>query len=140
MARQPNKTSLFRHALDHECVRSKFSIHCLALLLVLLSLTGCTDHLITQKLPAFHNQPQSAILFTLGPPARQNDFTMATAGGEFRIELQNTYPLRDSKNADIPIREFTWKDGDYWITLWLHQVNGQWVVLDSCRHHKDIVF
>ncbi len=33
-----------------------------------------------------------------------------------------------------------WDDDGYWIALWLHQINGQWVVLDSCRWNKHVVF
>jgi hypothetical protein len=43
-------------------------------------------------------------------------------------------------NANVMIEESSWNDGDYWITLWFHQVNGQWLVLDSCRWQKDVRF
>lgn len=65
---------------------------------------------------------------------------MSEANSEFRIELRNTYPRSIPETLNVMIEELTWPDGDYSITLWLHLVDGQWVVLDSCRWHKDVRF
>ena len=65
---------------------------------------------------------------------------MSLAVGEMRVGLLNTYPTTDPVNANVMIEESWWHDGDFWITLWFHQVDGSWVVLDSCRWHKDVQF
>lgn len=103
-------------------------------------LGGCSRGDRVRKLPAFHGQTRSQVFAKLGQPQRDDKFPISKAVGEFRIELQNIYPLSSPANATVEIQEMTWQEGDYWITLWLHQVNGEWVVLDSCRWHKDVSF
>jgi hypothetical protein len=110
------------------------------ILVVVASIVGCSAPDPTGKLPAMHGQSREQVVSQLGRPQRADEFPMSRAIGEFRIELQNTYPLGNPTNADVRIEELTWRDGDHWITLWLHQVKGQWVVLESCRWHKDVVF
>jgi hypothetical protein len=65
---------------------------------------------------------------------------MSKAWGEFRIELQNMCPLSNPDNANVQIEELTWWRGDCRLTLWLHQVKERWIVIDSCRWHKDVSF
>ena len=65
---------------------------------------------------------------------------MRAAANEFRVPLQNMYPLTNPANHDVQIQELRWDDGNDWITLWLHEVNGQWIVLDSRRWDKNVVF
>jgi hypothetical protein len=65
---------------------------------------------------------------------------MKDAVGELRVELFNTYPTSNPTNAQVQIEELWWDDGEFWITLWLHEVNGQSIVFDSCRWDKDVVF
>ena len=103
------------------------------------TIAGCSPG-APAKLTAYHGQSRAQVVTKLGQPQRDEKFPMSRAYGEFRIELQNTYPLSNPANAAVEIEEMTWQDGNYWITLWLHQVNGQWVVLDSCRWHKDVQF
>ena len=83
---------------------------------------------------------RAQVISKFGAPERDETFPMSDAVGEFRVELFNTYPPNKPANASVKIEEMWWKDGDYWITLWLHQKNGDWKVLDSCRWHKDVRF
>jgi hypothetical protein len=77
----------------------------------------------------------------LGPPDSTLDYTMETSpGGEFRIELFNTYPRNDPKTAQVKIKELQWHYPRYSIAIWLHQVDGEWIVLDTCRWKKAIAF
>jgi hypothetical protein len=115
----------------------------IALILIATTLLlGCfaADPDPVSKLPAYHGQSRTQVVAKLGEPQRDEKFRMSNASGEFRIELQNTYPLNNPANANVEIEEMTWRDGDFWITLWLHQANGQWVVLDSCRWDKNVAF
>ncbi len=109
---------------------------------LIVACSGCTSNSSLQpnKLPTYQGQSRAKVVGKLGKPQSDVKFAMSEAVGEFRIELQNTYPLTNPANAGIQIEEMTWKDGDFWITLWLHQVNGQWLVLDSCRWHKSVRF
>lgn len=90
--------------------------------------------------PNFHGQSRSAVIQSLGKPVHDLTYPMSEAVVEFRIALQNTYPLSNPANRNVEIQELWWRDGDYWITLWFHQVDGEWVVLASCRWHKNIAF
>lgn len=92
------------------------------------------------EMSQYHGHTRDAVVRALGEPHSSDRFTMADVGDEMRIELRNTYPPSDPASASVPIEELRWQDGDYWIYLWLHEVNGQWVVLDSLRWHKDVRF
>jgi hypothetical protein len=41
-------------------------------------------------------------------PRRLRSFQRQRRGGEFRIELQNMYPLGNPDNANVQIEELTW--------------------------------
>lgn len=92
------------------------------------------------SLPQYHGQIRQTVESKLGTPTQTYKFPMSQALGEMRSPLLSTYPSSNPANANVMIEESWWKDGDYWITLWFHQVNGQWVVLESCRWHKDVQF
>jgi hypothetical protein len=94
-----------------------------------------------EKLPRLHGQPLETVLASLGEPDRQLDYTMAASpGGEFRVELYNTYPPGDPTAAKARIKELQWHRTRYHIAVWLHQVNGEWVGLNTCRWKEGVVF
>lgn len=103
-------------------------------------LAGCRSEPLVSKLPALHGQTRGQVFAKLGTPASDERFKRGTALGEFYGPLENTYPLSNSANANVEIEEMRWLDGDYWISLWLHQIGDSWVVFDSCRWHKGVVF
>lgn len=91
----------------------------------------------------FHNgKSEKAIIDELGQPDRNEQFRMPNEGtlDEFRIQLHNTYPPGAPTNDKVVIREFTWIDGEYFITIWFHQPNKEWVVIDACKWHRDVRF
>jgi hypothetical protein len=83
------------------------------------------------KAPRLRGRAEADVEKGLGPPARRETFRMAERQDEFRIELQNTYPLSDPKNRDVAIREWTWDRPGCHLTVWLHEVGGAWSVLDA---------
>jgi hypothetical protein len=94
-----------------------------------------------EKLSRLHGQPLQTVLASLGQPDSQLDYTMADSpNGEFRIELYNTYPRTDPNAAKARIKELHWHRARYHIAVWLHYVNGDWVVLDTCRWKEGIAF
>jgi hypothetical protein len=98
-------------------------------------------HEPVEKLPHFQGKSLQAVMASLGEPDRQLDYKMADSpGGEFRVELYNTYPPGDPKAAQARIKELQWHRARYHIAVWLHQVNGDWVVLETCRWKEGIVF
>jgi len=112
------------------------------LIISILALTSCADDSSdpVSKLPQYHTLSRAAVISELGNPDKTFRYAMTNAVGEFRAPLLNTYPLTNPANTTVLIDELWWDDGGYWITLWLHKVAGQWVVLDSRRWRKDIVF
>ena len=78
------------------------------------SLAGCSASNGPTELPKYHGLSRAAVVGQLGQPDRDETFRMSDAGpSEFRIELQNTYPLSKPENAAVLIEEMTWKDGDH---------------------------
>ncbi|MDZ4821676.1 MAG: hypothetical protein SGJ20_22175 [Planctomycetota bacterium] len=110
-------------------------------LLFLPTLVGCAEKgPATSKLSHYHGLSREAVIARLGAPSYDQRYVMQDAIGEFRVELQNTYPLTDPKNYNVQIQELWWHDDTHTITLWLHQVNDQWTVLNSCRWEKVVEF
>ena len=98
-------------------------------------------HDLVEKLPWLHGQPLAKVLAELGQPSRQLEYTMGKSpGGEFRVELYNTYSPNDPKTMDVQIKELQWHRSRYHIAVWMHLVNGEWLVLDTCRWREGIVF
>lgn len=94
-----------------------------------------------EKLPRLHGKSREAVVAELGEPDCQLDYTMANSpGGEFRVELYNTYPPGDPKGSQARIQELQWHRARYYIAVWLHQVNGEWVVLNALRWKQGVVF
>lgn len=113
---------------------------------VILSLIFChaigssAGEKTVSHLSSLLNLNQKQLIQKLGKPDTKNVFEMKEASNEFRIELQNTYPLTDKKNLKVQIREWTWNKGNARTTVWLHQIVGTWKVLHVKDWHKDTDF
>ena len=98
-------------------------------------------HRHVEKLPWLHDQALATVLTELGEPDRKMEYTIADSpNGEFRVELYNTYPPNDPIAKQARILELQWHHVRYKIAVWLHQVNGNWVVQDPCRWKEGVVF
>jgi hypothetical protein len=65
---------------------------------VFLCWYGDWGHAPVEKMAWLHGQSIEAVLTALGEPTRRLEYTMANSpGGEFRVELLNTYPPGDRK-------------------------------------------
>jgi len=115
-------------------------IGCSLFFLGCMNVSGKTAHNQVSKITKFNTLSMNKVLDELGFPERCDTFLIQEIVGEFRIELLNTYPLTNPKNRKVKIKELHWKDGDYNITLWFHQIDGNWVVLDGRRWHKNVDF
>jgi len=93
-----------------------------------------------EKVPRFLDKSAIEISSELGEPARKDSFKLRERQDEFRIELQNTYPLTDPRNRDVPVREWTWEEKDCNLTLWFHQVNEEWVVFETMKWNDGTEF
>ena len=82
-----------------------------AIFVVAYLLVGCSASNPVTKLPAYHGQSRAEEVAKLRQPQRTDKFPMSRAFGEFRIGLQNTYPLSNPANANVEIEELTWQDG-----------------------------
>ena len=98
-------------------------------------------HEPVEKLPRLHGKSLDAVIADLREPDWQLDYTMADSpGGEFRVELYNTYPPGNAMAMQARIKELQWHRTRYYIAVWLHRVNGEWIALDSCRWKEGIEF
>jgi hypothetical protein len=111
-------------------------------LLVLLALGWYFDwgHADVEKLPQLHGKSLAAVIAQLGQPDERSEYSLGKQLDEMRIELYNTYPPDDPKTAQTRILELQWHYWRYDIAVWLHQVNGEWRVLNTLRWQKGIVF
>ena len=89
---------------------------------------ACPD---VAKVPGLRNREQAAITKILGEPTRSERFRVGDRQDEFRIEIQNTYPLTVPENRIVEIHEWTWEKKSCRLTVWLHQVAGQLRCLDA---------
>lgn len=94
----------------------------------------------TDELKHLEGKGEDALKAELGEPTGTREFVMRDCCHEFEIELYNTYPPDDPKNADVQIRQWTWTYDGYAVTVWLHQVEGKWVALDTIRYADDVEF
>ena len=98
-------------------------------------------HEPVEKLHRLHGKALDAVIADLKEPDWQLEYAMGDSPlGEFRVELYNTYPPRHPNAAQARIKELQWHRKRYHIAVWLHQVNGEWVVLDTCRWKDGVEF
>lgn len=111
----------------------------LVLLVCLYFFVSCTKE---KEKPKFEviGKSQSQVLAKKGKPVKTEEFKLEEGMNEFRIELQNTYPLTEEKNKKIKIRELTWSKGDERLTVWFHNINGTWRAINKYEWHKDMEF
>lgn len=88
----------------------------------------------------YYDSTMEQVVADLGQAYYRFSFNMGQPLEEMRIELYNIYPPGAPDNEKIEIKEMWWKDGDYFITLWFHQVDEEWKVVDGVRWHKDVCF
>src|SRR3989304_2733899 len=77
---------------------------------------------VLEKVPRFLDKTATEVPSDLGEPAKKDSFKLGERQDEFRIELQNTYPLTNPENRDVQGRGGTWGEEDGNLTLWFHQV------------------
>jgi len=124
----------------------RFRLRTLMIVFLLLALSApwwvgaWRDPELVVKLRHLHGKPLEAVIASLGKPDRQTEFIMAECVGELRTELFNTYPPDDPKVQQVLIKEWQWDRVGYHTALWMHQVNGEWVVLDTCRWKDGVAF
>ena len=82
---------------------------------------------------------ESVLIGEFGEPTRESEFTMSECCDEFDIELRNTYP-EHAGHDDVVIRRRDWDYDGYTLTVWLHEVDGAWKVLETSRYRDDVEF
>ena len=97
-------------------------------------------HGMIEKVPALHGLTDVELYDRLGEPGYVDEVSLSNGLDEFRVELYNAYPPDDPGTQGVIIKEATWAYARYNITVWLHDVQGEWVVLDTCRWRKDVQF
>ncbi|HLC28302.1 MAG TPA: hypothetical protein VJL07_02530 [Dehalococcoidia bacterium] len=95
---------------------------------------------VLEKVPRFLDKTATEVSSELGEPAKKDSFKLGERQDEFRIELQNTYPLTNPENRDVQVREWTWEEKDCNLTLWFHQVDEGWVVFETMKWNDGTEF
>ena len=88
----------------------------------------------------FIGNTESELVLTLGEPNTRDTYAMDQAYGEFRVSLFNTYPPDLPNLSEIQIREYTWEYDHNKFTAWLHAVDDEWQILDTCQYETEAVF
>jgi len=87
--------------------------------------------------PDFVGKTEAA-LASLGKPAREERFALGAETNEFRIELQNLYPL--PANAALRVIERTWAHKGCNLTIWLVEKDGGWTSVRALRWPDGVEF
>lgn len=89
---------------------------------------GCTG---PEALSAFTGQDVEEASASLGKPLAEERFLLGEGMNEFRVELRNDLPL--PANAQLPVLERSWAQGDCRLTLWAVERDGGWRVIRALR-------
>jgi hypothetical protein len=91
------------------------------------------------ELHRLEGQDEAALLAEFGEPTSKREFSMSECCHEFEIELYNTYPP-DKGHENVRIRQWDWDYDGYKLTVWLHERDGKWQVLETSRYGDDVRF
>ena len=97
-------------------------------------------HDSVEKLPGLHGLAYADVLDELGADCQVQNLVVADCGVEFRVEIFNTYDPRKPENTSVPIREVVWDRSGYSVAVWFHQVDSEWVALDTLRWVDGVQF
>jgi hypothetical protein len=92
------------------------------------------------KVQSLNGATKAQVLAQLGEPNVTWESPVNQAAGEFRIELRNTYPFEDPRSKRVRILEWQWWYREFRFAVWFHKVEGEWVVLDTCRWRNSVRF
>jgi hypothetical protein len=88
-----------------------------------------------------HGRGKAEVVQELGQPDETHTFTLANISeGPVRDKILELYP-KEPENGTITFLEMYWiekgaEKRDLITRVWLHQVDGQWLVFFSNRHYK----
>lgn len=79
-----------------------------------------------------------------GEPASTYTFNLDDGVPEFRVELLNDYPPGSDKSKGVEIMEHTYKASEdgatRFLTIWYHEVDGQWIALQAISYSDNVEF
>ena len=111
------------------------------LILVLFASFSCRDSIDKfpdEPLKSWYDKSKGELFQNFKQtPEYEKKYHISKAIGEFRIGIQNTYPIGSPKSKEVIIHEVWWKEGNYFYTFFLHEVNGQWTVFHGFKWHKN---
>ena len=118
----------------------------IAALCALIALSSVTRGEVTD--PAIINLPQWAgstmqtMIRDMGIPTTEFSYTIGTAPTKSWNHglLFTTYPKENPANADIPIKELVWDQGQYEVRACFHLVKKAWLALGAMKIDKNVRF
>ena len=110
-----------------------------------LLLTGCahpplTENSSVQAVHKYDGMTSQQVINTLGAPYYEDSFPLSSGLDEMRAPIQKYYKEDGGAVHAVIIKEMWWKEDDYYLTSWLALKGKDWIVLESLRWHKDILF
>lgn len=91
-----------------------------------------------EPVSVFNGQDTAAVAGALGKPMVHERFKLGEGMNEFRIELQNDFPL--PANADLSVQEQTWAKDGCRLTLWSVAREGALRVIRATRWPEGLEF
>jgi len=107
---------------------------------VSLLLAGC--HKDVEELTQFHGMTEAAVIAEQGAPGSSNVMTLKRGVElpELYVEIHNTYHPDDPATDGVKIKELRWDRAGFTEAVFMHEVGGSWVVLESCRWKDGVAF
>ena len=99
-------------------------------------------HRSVEEMTHLHGEDETTVVAALGQPTKTHTWTLEAGKTlpEKYIEVHNTYHPDNPAADGVQIKELTWDRIGYTISLFLHQVNGEWIVLESVRYKDGVQF
>ena len=109
------------------------------ILTLILTVTGCT-HDPVETIKKYNGNTEQEMISILGKPDFTETIPLSECRDEMRFPIQEYFPVGQRNQPDIFVKELWWKDGNYNLTSWFKSTNDTWVVLESLRWQKDVLF
>ncbi len=101
---------------------------------------NCFRQKWTEHIPELHGKSVDEVIAKLGNPHSTKFFTLDHWLGRPRSLMFDFYPPNKPENLKVQIMEMGWEYYSFYIRVWFHKVDGEWVVLHTLKWKKGVEF